>query len=534
MDILYSIMTSRSYRYDYYNILSSEYAVSFLSQLELTKNSLIIIMNLVLSKLFLTIIIFIREMRSNNFEISNLDKKIDYWLKIFEPEFTFNYDIEDEDINSVITNSQFNIFFITLKIIFYRRKSILISTKHKEKLPDENDLNIYGDIGYNFIKFKEKEQQISDCLLNYCIDFLKKRNEIKTGNKKFTYYEVTNKYKYAEIDFNLNDSYKNLEEEIQSSYIENSNDKKNSNHTYYQSNSNYDNEKDNFKQFKTLNTYLNMDENEKSESSNDKTQKFNDKLLNNIYNKLSDSFNYTNNDTYNTNDKNMYDNQIYFDQNLNSLNSINYNINDINKDKAIFNFQDNELNLSQFFMMNNDNINVDNIVSNEDESQNNQFNEMENEHVNMNESSEIEDYFNCLIQENYDIIQKYIKFDKQNEMQSIQNDSKFLLKECYNLSKIVHEKIKKLHRYLNKQNMIMNFFTTYCLYEIGIIYILFYVDEGNKDDYQIAKYYENLLEEHSKHYSAITPYLKNYRGMLKEAEDSVQNNIKQLIIKDIF
>ena len=189
MDILYSIMTSRSYRYDYYNILNSEYAVSNISQLELTKNSLIIIMNLVLSKLFHIIVIFIREMRLNSIEISNLDKKIDYWLKLFEPEFTYNYDIEEEDISSVFINSQFDIFFITLKIIFYRRKLTLISTKHKEKLPDENDLNIYGDIGYNFIKSKEKEQRFSDCLLNYCIDFLKKRNEIKTEDKKFTYYE---------------------------------------------------------------------------------------------------------------------------------------------------------------------------------------------------------------------------------------------------------------------------------------------------------------------------------------------------------
>ena len=379
-------------------------------------------------------------------------------------------------------------------------------------------------------------------------------------------YIETNKYKLAKIDYNLNDSYKNLEEESQSSYYENSTNENNSNHIYnenstnennsnhtynenstnennsnhiyIQSNAYYGNENDNFEQYKTLDTYLNMDENENSETSNDKTQKFNDKLLNNIYNKLSDSFNYINSDTNNINNKNIYDNQIYFDQNLNSLNSINYNINDINKDEVFINFQDNELDLSQFFMMNNDDNSIDNIITNENENQSNQFNEMENKHVDksseIDKSNEIEDIFNDLIQENYDIIQRYIILDEQNKMKSILNDSKSLLRECYNLSKIVHEKIKKLNHYLSKQNMIMNFFTTYCLYEIGIIYILFYVNEGNKEDYQIAKYYEKLLDENSKLYLAIIPYLNNYREMLKEAEDSVQNNIKQLILKDFF
>jgi len=378
-------------------------------------------------------------------------------------------------------------------------------------LTDESELNLLDENNIfenNLPKIKNEIQHIPEIFIY----------------KNYLYIE-TNKYKLAKIDFNLNDSYKNLEEENQSSYYQNSK------HTNYQSNSNYENENDNMEQYKALDTYLNMDENEKSESSNGISQKFNDQLLNNIYNKLSDSYNYTKNDTNNINNKNIYDNQIYFDQNLNSLNNVDYNINDINKDKDFFNFQDNELDLSHFFMMNkNDNSKDNNIISNEDEM------EMENEHehVNMNDSSEIENYFNNLLQENYDIIQRYIRLDEQTNIESIQNDSDSLLRECHNLSKIVHEKIKKLHHYINKQNMIMNFFTTYCFYEIGIVFMLFYVNEGNKEDYQIAKYYENLLEEHSKLYLAITPYLKNYREMLKEAENSVQNNIKQLIIKDFF
>jgi len=186
MDILYSTMTGRSYRYDYYNMLSSEYIVSFLTQLEITKNSLTLIRNLILTKIFHIIVLYIREIRSINIENNDLYKKIEYWLKAFEPEFNYNYDIEDEDTYSVVTNSQNDIFFIYLKILFYRRKSTLIKNK---LLPDENDLNIYGDIGYNFIKYKGNEPMFSDCLLKYCLDFLKKKNEIKSDDKSFTIYK---------------------------------------------------------------------------------------------------------------------------------------------------------------------------------------------------------------------------------------------------------------------------------------------------------------------------------------------------------
>ena len=54
-------------------------------------------------------------------------------------------------------------------------------------------------------------------------------------------YIETNKYKLAKIDYNLNDSYKNLEEESQSSYYENSTNENNSNHTYNENSTNENN-----------------------------------------------------------------------------------------------------------------------------------------------------------------------------------------------------------------------------------------------------------------------------------------------------
>ena len=53
-------------------------------------------------------------------------------------------------------------------------------------------------------------------------------------------YIETNKYKHAKIDYNLNDSYKNLEES-QSSYYENSTNENNSNHTYNENSTNENN-----------------------------------------------------------------------------------------------------------------------------------------------------------------------------------------------------------------------------------------------------------------------------------------------------
>ncbi|ORX87584.1 hypothetical protein BCR32DRAFT_289236 [Anaeromyces robustus] len=568
MDILYSIMTGRSYRYDYYNMLDSEYIISFLSQLEITKNALTLVKTLILSKIFHNIILYIREIRLNNIKTNDLYEKIEHWLEILEPEFNYNYNAEDEDIYDIVTNSQFDIFFTFLKILFYRRKSTLITKKFDQKLPDENDLNVYGDIGYNFIKYKGNELKFSDYLLRYCFDFLKKKHEIRSNDKKFTFYEDNskldlsneydtftakekiqhipeffiynnflyikfNKFKLAKIDYNLKNAYKNFEEDNQSSHSNSLvNDNNNLKRTYNQTNSNDSNKDIDAKRYKILDSYFNKNENEKSESNNDVNQKFSDKLLNNIYNKLSNNTRSINNNEY----EKIYDNQIYLNHDLTNLNN-DYNINDFNKDNSFLDHHDNKLDFSQFFILNdNDDNNNYYISSDEDISSSNQFYEMENEHDNMEESNNDNIFNPCndKIHINYDIIQRYIKLDEESETESIQDNSVTLLKECYYLSKIVHKKIKKLLQYLNNKNMIMNYLTVCCFYEIGIIYMLFYVNEGNEEDYQTAKYYESLLDEYSKFYLAINPYLKNYREMLKEAENSVQNNTKQFVIKDFF
>jgi len=346
-------------------------------------------------------------------------------------------------------------------------------------------------------------------------------------------YIASNKYKLVKIDYNLENAYKNLEEDNQISSSDNlTKNKNNLKRTHTQTNSNEDT---NVKRYKILDSYLNKDENETSESINGENQKFNDNLLNNIYNKLSNNTHSINNSEY----EKIYDNHIYFNQYLTNQNN-DYNLSDLNKDSSFLNYHDNKLDLSHFFKIkDNNNNNNYNIFSGEDINSSNQFNEMENEYVSMEESSEVDENSvfnpcNDMIQINYDMIQRYIKLDEQDETKSIHNNSVSSLKECYSLSNAVHKKIKKLLQYLNNKNMIFNYLTVCCFYEIGIIYMIFYVNEGNEEDYQIAKYYEKLLDEYSKFYLAINPYLKNYHEMLKEAENSVQNNTKQLVIKDFF
>ena len=85
-----------------------------------------------------------------------------------------------------------------------------------------------------------------------------------------------------------------------------------------------------------------------------------------------------------------------------------------------------------------------------------------------------------------------------------------------------------------KNRLIFNFTLSWCFYEIGIIYLIFYVNERKNEYLKNAKYFRDLLIEASKAYLAVSPYLSKYNEMLQEAENSVKNNTKKLVIKDIF
>jgi hypothetical protein len=79
-----------------------------------------------------------------------------------------------------------------------------------------------------------------------------------------------------------------------------------------------------------------------------------------------------------------------------------------------------------------------------------------------------------------------------------------------------------------------HYILTWCFYQIGIIFLICYVNEGKKEDYEIAKFYEELLETSAEYYVAVAPYLSKYKEMVEEVEYSVENGIPKLSIRDIF
>jgi len=136
----------------------------------------------------------------------------------------------------------------------------------------------------------------------------------------------------------------------------------------------------------------------------------------------------------------------------------------------------------------------------------------------------------------YNSIEKYfnLKNKGNSEMETQEENPKNMLKKCFEITNSVTKKLKKIIHVFNKNKIIFNFFLAWCFYEIGIIYLIFYVDEGKNEYLENAKYFRDLLLESSKAYLAVSPYLTKYNEMLQEAEDSVKNNTKKLIIKDIL
>jgi len=173
--------------------------------------------------------------------------------------------------------------------------------------------------------------------------------------------------------------------------------------------------------------------------------------------------------------------------------------------------------------------------------------DMKDRTSNINEKSDINDQIDntdefSIVMNPFDnskpnnLIEKY--FDLKNYdysvMESQEENLVNVLKKCFEITDTIKKKIKKIMPIFKKNKLIFNFTLSWCFYEIGIIYLIFYVDERKSEYLENAKYFRDLLIEASKAYLAVSPYLLKYNEMLQEAEDSVKNNTKKLVIKDIF
>jgi len=189
-DIQLSLITGKFY--NLYQSLNSEATISLLSKLELNKSSVILTMNIVLSKLLQIIVQYIQNNRSNSNKIIYLEEMIKYWFDIYEPYFNFEYDIEKEDISNIIPYSQFEIYFYTLKILFYRHKLTSVLSKNKTDIDDKGLNNMFFPLELN-------NSNNTDLLLKCCLKYVKKKNRIKkskysqhffNGNKNFLYFDI--------------------------------------------------------------------------------------------------------------------------------------------------------------------------------------------------------------------------------------------------------------------------------------------------------------------------------------------------------
>jgi len=139
------------------------------------------------------------------------------------------------------------------------------------------------------------------------------------------------------------------------------------------------------------------------------------------------------------------------------------------------------------------------------------------------------DNIDLFINTNYDDTPNKEEIEDNNTKNSMRN-----LNECYSIATNITTKIKILGSYLDPGNMTYNFVLTWSFYQIGIIFMIWYVNYGKEEDYKMIKYYENLLERSSKSYAAVMPYLSKFREMIQEAEISVKNGTRKLVIKDIL
>jgi len=137
-------------------------------------------MNLVLALLMHVIKQYIGEINYNNPENpekSFLEKTIKNWFKSLD----HVYETDIKKLESIVTSYHLNIFYHTLKIIFYRHQSTSLVANSPKRLKIKA-LNISEGIGYNFTKYEPHEKRNYIILFQCCLNFIDRKNEIKEND----------------------------------------------------------------------------------------------------------------------------------------------------------------------------------------------------------------------------------------------------------------------------------------------------------------------------------------------------------------
>ncbi|OUM64546.1 hypothetical protein PIROE2DRAFT_8618 [Piromyces sp. E2] len=533
LDMKLSIITGRSSKYDYLNLLYTDNVIKIVNNINDNINDLsndlidmlkVVITDLVLSRLLAIVVHYIVESHTDTTEMEYLEKIIVYWFKLYEPIFT-----RDDNCYSVNykNNVYCQIFFSTLKILYLRCKSASIIS-NKIKIPSSIKDNYIIPEVYKSNNLKNK---YSDPLLEYCYNLLlnillKKENTEKSVFNDNYDYQKENNYKSSENIINNFDMFTI------------------NNHIYIKGNNK---------------TPLQTDFTNTINSSFEKYIPSDENIINNLEMNILNKDNINLNHSYEEiSQKNKY--EQYHSINIKRCEAWK-NLTKVTKnppgfeDELVKKVYDNIANISSNSNPPDDNVEMDyqyllynmydeknNTYLNEDSNKEQLFNNyflefIEDAHQsyeikmgNDNQNAIFENIINPFIN-----LKHVINDNIQNSLnnindKSVDKDSFEYLIKCYSLANEITENIK-LYK---KLKVIFDYTLSWYFYETGIIYIIFYVNEGEEKFYEIAKFYENILSEGSKYYIALTPYSSKFREMMEEAKISVQNNSKKLTIKDVF
>ncbi|ORX76862.1 hypothetical protein BCR32DRAFT_271021 [Anaeromyces robustus] len=543
-DTMIGAITGRSYRYEVYSFINSANTEILYNSLNSNVNFTKLMLHVLLSYIMHKIINYIKKSDSNTEELDSLEEEIDYWFNIFEPVYICPNEYKNEEVGEIIMNLHYNIIFSTLKIVLYRHKPSSVIKNCKKITP--LSINFRGLLNNFNINQKNsvldnskitEDNNDHDSFLSSTLNILKnKKNKIKNMKKDSSSKAVLNPELTTENKDNISIIFSKSQPYPECFVLNNI--------IYYKDN---------------INTLLKIDYTTHCRGTLDASNIYLDKTVDQIItnNNLKFKMNHLNdkNNTIFSSIKNEEMRNHKRKRNPNNINSIKSYPNDNKKFKSsdLSNNVNNTIkNYINFDLLSKDDIylkkvyeslNISSYSSStqtstsaspnyivkpyqsqlQSQSQSQSQSQLQSQQPNHNTECLME-YFN---------FKNDNGFDLQQENENI-SSSMEALNKCYDNAVIITEKVKYLEKIIKTNNMKFHYIFIWCFYQTGIIFLIWYVNLGKQEDYEIAKYYEKLLESTLNYYAAVAPYLHKYREMLQEAELSVKTGTRKLVIKDIF
>jgi len=535
-DMIVSVITGRAYKYDINIFLNSKLSLNIFKYINSNKQTINLILHIVLANILRKVIQYIKKSNSDINELNLLEKEIDYWFKVFEPIFKYEID-ETTDVAEIYTKLNFDILFSTLKIILYRHKPTSVITRRSIKPSPKlinfvyevycnKKLNKSLDINKKFLFVNEPSNE-NDIFLDYSYDILNKKTTKSNEINNHPPINPLSPNQQLSPTQNIKSQNNMKKQKLPDIFIHNE--------TLY------------IKKIKEQTTKIDYDVKFKKAT-------FNTSDIYSMHSNVEGNSNSELNHKTKSNNRKRSHSQDSSDVTGESSQiKKNKIINDSSTSKPKNDFFDNlSIYKMNDFYLNKFYDSLSSETSSDDHNPEN-YNKVKENNNNQNlDSVDSKNYSNFIYQEvlnpldkndEYeDLITQYLKDDqlletqgKPSTLQSSQNNnSTIALNECYRIALSTTEKIKLLKSFYNERKLPFDYVTSWCFYQIGIIFMMKYVNDKQKEDLEMIKFYEIQLNEAVKYYSSISPYLAQYREMQREAEMAVKNGTGKLVIKDVF